>query len=161
MRSVRINGRFYPQVFGGTIPAGIWQRTMSEAMNGFPVVRFEKPGRVAIDGREVAVPDVRGLPQDIAESTLISAGFSVRKGGRVSAAPVPANAAAYTSPRAGSGLPVGATVTLFTSSGRRSTTESTAPRINRDRPAAPEGTVTAPERTAPEPKGRGNGRGRN
>ncbi|MBW3646185.1 MAG: transglycosylase domain-containing protein [Actinobacteria bacterium] len=163
MRSVRINGRFYPQVFGGTIPAGIWQKAMREAMNGFPVVGFPKPGREASDGKNVAVPDVRGLPQDVAESTLISAGFSVRKGGRVSAAPVPAGAAAYTSPRAGRTVTFGSSVTLFVSTGRRATTESPAPRTNRVRPAAPEGTATAPappESTAPEPKGRGNGRGK-
>jgi hypothetical protein len=62
----------------------------------------------------------------------------------------------------------GSSVTLFVSTGRRSTTESTAPRTNRDRPAAPEETAnapaprerTAPERKAPERKGRGNGRGK-
>ena len=164
MRSVRINGRFYPQVFGGTIPAGIWQKAMSAAMEGFPVVGFEKPARDAIEGREVAVPDVRGLPQDVAESTLISAGFGVRKGGRVSAAPVPAGAAAYTSPRAGRKVPFGTSVTLFISTGRKAAAGSTAP--SRDRPPARQEPVTPPGGTTPEkpatgPKGRGNGRGNN
>ncbi len=157
MRSVRINGRFYPQVFGGTIPATIWQRAMSEAMTGLPVVNFPKPGRAASDGKNVAVPDVRGLSQDEAEATLISAGFAVRKGGRVSAAPVPAGDAAYTSPRAGRSVPFGTSVTLFISTGRRAAASPPPP--SRDRSVAPDEPAVPPAGSVPgDTKPRGNGR---
>ncbi len=148
MRQVTINGRYYPQVYGGTIPATIWQRTMSAALKDAPVLDFEKPDRDSTDGKRVRVPDVRGLSIDAATAKLTDAGFSVRSGGRVSAAPVASGDVAYTSPRAGTTLTVGTSVTLYTSNGRRATTESTRPR----RSVAPK--VPAPARAparAPAP----------
>ena len=37
LRGVRIAGRFYPQVYGGTVPAPIWGRAMREIHEGVPV----------------------------------------------------------------------------------------------------------------------------
>ena len=165
MRQVRINGRYYPQVYGGTIPATIWQRTMSAALQGAPVIAFENPDKDATNGKKVEVPDVRGLPLDEAESTLVSAGFAVRNGGRVSAAPVPAGAAASTSPSAGSDLTVGATVTLFTSTGRRPAASSApsppkqSARPRRSRPSRPSEPSAPSAPSEPKPDGGGNPNG--
>ena len=168
MRRVSIGGRYYPQVYGGTIPATIWQQTMRTALRGQPVVRFARPDPDALGGKQVAVPDVRGLPMDVAESTLISAGFSVRAGGSVSAAPVPAGSAAYTSPRAGKTSTFGATVTLFESNGRQPETATPAPSASAT-PPAPKEPPTPKEPPAPQaPQGptpstdqKGNGGGGN
>ncbi len=118
MRQVTINGRYYKQVFGGSIPAPIWARTMRGALKDVPVVGFAQPDGSAAKGQEVDVPAVSGLPIAVAEEVLTKAGFSVRDGGRVSAAPIRRGSAAYTLPKAGATRPFGSTVTLFESNGK-------------------------------------------
>lgn len=118
MKGVQINGRYYRQVYGGTIPASIWQQTMSAALKGMPALKFAKPDRSTVNGTEIEVPDVQGLPYDVARQTLQDAGFGVRDGGRVSARPIPRGDVAYTSPRAGRTVQAGSTVTVYTSNGR-------------------------------------------
>ncbi len=152
MRRVRINDQYYPQVYGGTIPAAIWRTTMSAVLQGVPEKRFERPGRNAIEGQDVAVPDVAGLPLDVAEAQLIEAGFSVRDGGRVRAAPIPSGAAAYTSPRAGSTRSFGSTVTLYESNGRSRRAAAPAPTApTRAEPAVQQEPATAPAPPAARP----------
>ncbi|MBC7373014.1 MAG: transglycosylase domain-containing protein [Frankiales bacterium] len=147
MRNVTINGRYYSQVYGGTLPAPIWASTMRGALEGVPVVPFAEPDRSVALGQQVDVPDVSGLPIAVAEEKLIEAGFSVLDGGRVSAAPIERGSAAYTLPRAGAPRPFGSRVTLFESNGR---TRQAAP------PAAPTFATSVP--TAPQ-QGPGNGKG--
>ncbi|MCW2715252.1 MAG: Twin-arginine translocation pathway signal [Frankiales bacterium] len=163
MVNVRINGQRYSQVYGGTIPAVIFKQAMTGALKGVPVVPFTEPGEAAVRGRDIVVPDVRGMPLAEAEAMLIGAGFSVRNGGRVAAAPVPNGAAAYTSPRAGRPLGFGETVTLYSSSGRSASGGAPASPAPPSAPA-PEPAVE-PAALAPEPvaaarePGRGNGNG--
>ena len=38
LRGVRIDGRYYRQVYGGTLPAPVWGRIMTEVHEGAPVV---------------------------------------------------------------------------------------------------------------------------
>ena len=167
MKNVKINGQFYPQVFGGGIPSITFKQAMTGALKGVPPVDFTTPGTATVQGKDVIVPDVRGLPLPGAEALLIGAGFSVRNGGRVAAAPVPNGFAAYTSPRAGRTLGFGETVTLYSSSGRGSSGGATAP------PAPPDPGIQPPqEQPQPEPApnpgadpaapspGNGNGNGR-
>jgi membrane peptidoglycan carboxypeptidase len=142
MRNVRINGRYYRQVYGGTIPAKVWQQTMRVALEGVPADRFERSDREVELGQEVEVPDVRGMTYDEAREVLTSAGFGIRDGGRVSAAPIRRGIVAYTSPRAGSTVRTGARITIFTSNGREKVVEA---------PPAPEPAADKP--------GNGNGRG--
>ena len=163
MRFVRIGGDYYRQVYGGTIPATIFRRTMTAALDGQPVVGFERPDSGAIAGQDVEVPDVAGLPLDVAERTLIEAGFSVRDGGRVRAAPIEAGAAAYTSPRAGSSRSFGSRVTLYESNGRRRSSGPSPSAV----PAAPAvSTQQEPVAPAPAPDagpaqpGKGSGKGK-
>ena len=118
MRRATIGGRYYPQVYGGTIPAVIWRRTMQAAVADLPVEPFQRPDRSMTDGRQIAVPDVSGLPLAVAEQRLIEAGFAVRDGGKVPAAPIASGSAAYTAPRAGSTIAVGSTILLFESNGQ-------------------------------------------
>jgi membrane peptidoglycan carboxypeptidase len=61
MKRIRIGGRYYPQVYGGTLPASIWQRGMREAVQGTPVTDFARPNR---RDTRVPVPDVTGLPDE-------------------------------------------------------------------------------------------------
>ena len=139
MRNVRINGRFYKQVYGGTIPATIWRKTMLGALEGVPVQTFAARDPDVADGDKTAVPDVTGQRVDAARQTLIDAGFSVRVGDTVSTTKVAKGTVAYTSPRAGRQAATGATVTLYTSNGR-------APRR-----AAPKRTSAPKPASAPAP----------
>ena len=144
MKRIRIGGRYYPQVYGGTLPASIWQKAMREASRGMPVESFTSPR--ARDNR-IPVPDVTGMPQDVAEETLREAGFEVRSGGLVPVEGIEAGLAAYTSPSAGSPVDPGSTLVLYLSSG-------TAPTVEEPPPAAePEGDQPTPEPPAPAPPG--------
>jgi penicillin-binding protein 1A len=77
------------RVFGGTYPAEIWQRFMSQALTGRPTTEFQAPSttttslpfvsppstaRVSVP---TAVPAVVGLDVDEAIATLQAAGFRV------------------------------------------------------------------------------------
>ncbi len=158
MVNVRINGKSYRQVYGGTIPADIWQDAMSAALKGVPEVPFTKPGRATREGKDVVVPDVAGLPMDVAEILLVEAGLAVRAGGRVAAAPISSGDAAYTSPRAGTTLTYGATVTLFSSSGRSASAATTRAPSPAAQVTPPTSGFQAPEPVAPaqDPSSPGN-----
>lgn len=43
LTNVTVNGIYYPQVYGASIPAPIWGRTMSAALQGVPVQQFPAP----------------------------------------------------------------------------------------------------------------------
>jgi membrane peptidoglycan carboxypeptidase len=155
MQRVTINGAYYRQVYGGTLPASIWRQTMSTALDGMPVLSFQKADRDVVQGQEVEVPDVSGLPYDAALETLREAGLGVRDGGRVAAAPISRGDVAYTSPRAGRTVRTGSTVTVYTSNGRkRAARQTTAPA-----PAPVEETEQGEEEGGTA-AGRGNGRAR-
>ncbi len=113
MQDVRINGRFYNQVYGGTLPAAIFRDTMRPAHEGVEVRSFERRQRLSNSREDVRVPVVAGLPLDEAERVLIQAGLSVSDGGRVSGSGYSRGTAAYTVPRAGRRVDLGRTVTLF------------------------------------------------
>jgi membrane peptidoglycan carboxypeptidase len=143
LKRIRIGGRYYPQVYGGTLPASIWQRAMREAVRGTPVESFARP--TSRDNR-IAVPDVRGLPEDEAVAVLREAGFDVRSGGALPTEGLPAGAAAYTSPSAGSPLDPGETLTLYLSNGQ-------APAAEPETPPAEDEQAPAPAAPAEQPAG--------
>jgi membrane peptidoglycan carboxypeptidase len=170
LQNVRINGDFYKQVYGGTLPASIWRETMQEALRDVPVVEFAERDATTARGNRSVVPDVRGLTTEDARQTLRDAGFGVRIGDTVSAAPVPRGQVAYTSPRAGREASPGTTVTLFTSNGRaRPAPAPTRTSQQPSQPDQPDQPVLPPEpdsdAAAQQPargnngNGRGNGNG--
>lgn len=117
MRRVTINGRFYKQVYGGTIPAAIWRQTMLGALEGVPV---EPLPTVALPMGRVATtpaPDVTGLPISIAEDQLRALGYGVVTGAAVNAGPIPVGYVGQTVPAPGAPVVKGATITLLPSNG--------------------------------------------
>ena len=118
MKQVRINGNYYRQVYGGTVPAAVFRGTMRAALEGVEEKSFERPERFSDDRGQVEVPDVRGLRLEQAEQVLVETGLQVRDGGRVSGTGVDEGSAARTRPRAGRQVDVGDSVTLFESNGR-------------------------------------------
>ncbi|MFP5219063.1 MAG: penicillin-binding protein [Actinomycetes bacterium] len=163
LKYIRIGGRYYAQVYGGTLPAAIWQDVMADAMELFPVEGFLPPTE---DSDDLAVPDVRGLAASDARATLRAAGFSVSTGGRVPAAGVPEGSVAYTSPAAGTPVEAGSTVVLFLSNGgdeapAQQPVGDTAGGGGLDQPGAPpaDGTTTDPAPDAGDGPGNGQGQG--
>jgi beta-lactam-binding protein with PASTA domain len=167
MKRIRIGGRYYPQVYGGTLPASIWQRGMREAVQGTPVTDFARPNR---RDTRVPVPDVTGLPDEVARQELRDAGFDVRGGGSVPVAGVARGVAAYTSPTAGSPVDPGATITLYLSNGQTppppeaeeppAEEEPVAPAQPAQAPAAPARGETAAQGRGASPGNSGNAPGR-
>jgi penicillin-binding protein 1A len=84
------------KVFGGTYPAQIWQRFMSQTLAGRPTTPFQPATTTTTSlpyvapppttglGPPTAVPDVTGLPIEEAVAVLEAAGF------RIAPAPAPA-----------------------------------------------------------------------
>ncbi|MCU1588094.1 MAG: glycosyl transferase, family 51 [Frankiales bacterium] len=121
MRGVTINGRYYRQVFGGSLPAPIWQQVMRNALDGVPVVNFtggsiNGPTQVATG---VPLPVLLGLPLGVAASQLRDAGYAVEFGGAIPSL-YPAGTVAAVSP-SGSAAP-GSTVMLWPSNGHQPVT---------------------------------------
>jgi membrane peptidoglycan carboxypeptidase len=116
MRGVRINGRYYKAVYGGSLPAPIWRQVMLGALEGVPEEDFAAPTKLDSQTK-VAVPDVHGLPSDVAADQLRALGFGVTVA-IGPAAPVPAGIVVRTTPAAGTLVPAGSTVTLLVSNGQ-------------------------------------------
>ena len=156
MQRVRIGGRYYPQVYGGTLPASLWRQTMKEALKNLPESSFPTADRSSTSGNEVEIPDVSGMSYDEARQTLRELGFSVRDGGRVSAGPIPRGDVAYTSPRAGRIVKVGSRVRIFTSNGR---TAYVVPDDDEDEQTESASGSTSRSTTTTRKSSKGNGRG--
>lgn len=116
MRGVRINGRFYRAVYGGSLPAPIWRQLMIDALRGVPKQDFTGPTKVDT-GTLVPVPDVTGLALADAEQQLRDLGFGVTVAKAVNAGPIPLGAVAATRPTAGTPVAAGATVVVVPSNG--------------------------------------------
>ncbi|MCD0450654.1 transglycosylase domain-containing protein [Actinocorallia sp. API 0066] len=103
-------------IYGATIPGPVWQRTMTAALAGEPVLSFKAPVRDFGDVKEVPVPDVKGKPVEEAQAILREAGFNVR----VSPRPVRSGERRGTVARVSpSKAEPGTTVTIYVSGGRR------------------------------------------
>ncbi|MDP9436312.1 MAG: transglycosylase domain-containing protein [Actinomycetota bacterium] len=119
MRDVRIGGRYYRQVYGGTIPAAVFRETMRAALRDAPVVDFDAPPPSAEQGATGVVPDLRGQSLRSARDALRAAGFDPADGGFADADYVDPGTVAYTVPGRGDPAPQGSTVTIFRANGRR------------------------------------------
>lgn len=112
LRNVTIGGQSYRQVYGGTIPAPMWTRYMSQAVQRFEPQPFERPGPIP----RAQVPDLLATSSlEAAEELAISAGFRVRveevDDWR------PAGTFVRQTPAAGSRLALGSRITLEVSNG--------------------------------------------
>ena len=109
-------GNVVDPVFGGTIPADIWQMAMNAALAGKPVVAL--PGAVSsiANGKTSPVPSVVGDTLAEATSILEGSGFSVAQSDKPIDSDVPAGRVAAQDP-SGYG-PVGTVVTLTLSTGK-------------------------------------------
>lgn len=77
-----INGRFYPEVFGGAIAAPIWGNYMAPATADLEVKHFPRATEKMIYGERKSVPLVLGMSIDEAQEVITRAGFNVQVGDR-------------------------------------------------------------------------------
>lgn len=117
MQSVTINGKYYRQVYGGSIPASIFKALMLGALEGVPVENFAHADLATSQGQQLAVPDVSGQSVEDATAVLREAGFGVAVSPAINGLPVPAGAVSSTVPAAGTPAPPGSTVTIIPSNG--------------------------------------------
>lgn len=75
MRNVRIGGRYYERVYGGSIALPIWKRIMDDASAGLEQVSFTRPSSAIVEGRAVEIPNVQGRSLNEARRLLAQAGF--------------------------------------------------------------------------------------
>jgi membrane peptidoglycan carboxypeptidase len=151
MQRVTINGRYHRYVYGGAIPAPIWQQYMTAAHAGMPVVGFPEPESRLLYGDRRAVPYVVGQSLASARAELEAAGFTVSVGS-AEYARRPAGTVARTSPPAGSLRTVGSVVVVYPSAGRA---PAPPPQPAPEPPAAEPAPAPAPEPAQPAPPAEG------
>ncbi|MFA1541201.1 penicillin-binding protein [Actinomadura monticuli] len=120
MDSLCMDGTCYGSVFGATIPAPIWQQSMSGALLGTAATPFQRPPSHYFSkgsGEDRAkVPDVRGMKLREAVARLRAAGFTTNVGAPVESRRYDKGTVAEMSPGPGSAEP-GTTITLRVSEG--------------------------------------------
>ncbi|RSN70137.1 MULTISPECIES: transglycosylase domain-containing protein [Actinomadura] len=102
-------------VYGADTPGAIWQRSMSEALQGEPAPGFSTPSRHF--GDTTQVPNVANQPLNNARKALEDAGFKVQIAPATSDRP--RNTVVSSSPAADTEAAPGSTVILYVSNGRR------------------------------------------
>jgi membrane peptidoglycan carboxypeptidase len=117
MVKVTINGHYYKQVYGGTIPAAIWKQAMLGALEGVPTETFTPVSLPAASAPSAVLPDVRGLTIQTATDQLVALGYGVAVGAPVNAGPIPSGAVGNTVPAPGAKVAKGSQVTLLPSNG--------------------------------------------
>jgi membrane peptidoglycan carboxypeptidase len=153
LQRITINGRYYKQVYGGSLPAPIWREVMSTALAGTPVRNFADADLAVSKGELKAVPDVRGLSFEAARTVLTEAGFSVSNGGEVAGAPVPSGLVSSTNPRAGTSVRAGTSITVYISNGKAPVVATSEPG-----PSGPPPTAKPTEKPSPTPRPTKKGR---
>lgn len=123
VQDMRINGRYYRNVFGSSIAAPTWKRFMVRAHEGLPVVQFADVDDRLVFGERSGVPQVAGQSVEQATSTLERRGFAVRVG-TPRASDYPVGSIAASEPAAGTRVSPGTTVWIYPSTGPAATTTS-------------------------------------
>ena len=117
MENLTINGQYYRQVFGSTLPGPIWKQAMSGALAGSPPAPWPSLDPRQVAGVPVKVPQIYGLQPIDAVSRLAEVGLV----GQVDDQPINSNAplgtVAGSSPRSGASAVSGDTITILLSNG--------------------------------------------
>jgi membrane peptidoglycan carboxypeptidase len=68
LKDITINGNYYKQVYGGTLPGPIWRESMLAASANLPIVNFDLRTQFTV------APYVAPVPQDLSEEIFIPEG---------------------------------------------------------------------------------------
>jgi membrane peptidoglycan carboxypeptidase len=114
MKNLNLGGRFYGQIFGGTIAAPLWGEIMNSAMKGLPFRDFSGPSDKILNGDMLDIPNVTGRTVDEAKAILKAAGFEATVVGETTSN-IPRGLVVATDPS--KKAPKGTTIGLILSSG--------------------------------------------
>jgi 1A family penicillin-binding protein len=134
-----------PRVFGGSLPAQIWNIYMRAAHEGLAVEQFPKPPPPPI----ASVPSVVGTALADAAATLGEAGFSARPENVRS--PSPAGTVIGQDPPPGSQADRGSNVTLFVSDGQGAAQQPAQPSPSESPSPPPEPSTSPSASPSPSP----------
>ena len=76
---IRINGKYYPILFGSTVTAPTWKTFMDKALKGEDILQFPKVSNDILYGVPREVPNVVGMTEAEAKDALNTAGFRYAK----------------------------------------------------------------------------------
>ena len=117
LNGMRLGGRSYGSVYGGTISAPIWKQFMKGAHADLPVESFGSPSEKIVNGEFFGVPSVENLTAQAAQDAVTAAGLAPSLSATVVPSALPAGTAVSSAPGAGSRVPPGTTITINLSSG--------------------------------------------
>jgi len=117
MKDVTINGTYYNQVFGGTLPGPIWRDSMKAALAGQPPLAFSLETGIGSSVSNLPkVPNLTGLDLVAAEETLFAENYELGGVTEIDA-PAPAGEVVGQSPAAGMRMAPGTQVSVSISTG--------------------------------------------
>jgi membrane peptidoglycan carboxypeptidase len=129
LRDVRAYGQTFGTVYGRSIAGPIWHSLMTALSQSLPIEAFPSPATTALTGLTPPVPDVVGLPRDVAITSLLLAGYRVTldPDNAPPDADEPSGQVAGQTPPGGAATPYGALVTLTLSAGSDTSVAIPAP----------------------------------
>jgi membrane peptidoglycan carboxypeptidase len=119
LTNITINGTYYPEVFGKSIPGPIWKSIMDSILAGRKAPEFVPPDPKIIKGIQVKVPDLTNKTQAEAKVILDKLGLTFTVDPTfINVDPVQYGHIAKSDPPAGTSVGIGSEVTLFLSTGK-------------------------------------------
>lgn len=116
---ITLGGQSYGLVQGAVLAAPIWKQTFETALEGVPIEPLPgEPASTFVTGKQQTVPDVSGLSAKDAQAALRQSGLDSTVSPSQVASYLPAGTVAYTSPAAGTSVPVHSSVVIYLSNGR-------------------------------------------
>ncbi|MCB2413212.1 transglycosylase domain-containing protein [Demequina sp. TTPB684] len=117
LQGISINGsRVRAAWYGGDVSGPIWQDFMATALEPYPVVGLPTASDVIVNGAQLRVPMVVGLPEKEAQWAINDAGFQYNKSTEFVYQPgVPAGQIVQQQPEADATMRAGGTVTYYMS----------------------------------------------
>ncbi|MDM7829785.1 penicillin-binding protein [Cellulomonas edaphi] len=150
---ITLNGQFISRMYGSTVAAPTWKRTMDAIMKGKDDPGFDAAGNDEIYGKRVYVPYVVGRAQGDAEAILRGAGFRVNVDSQQVASDKPKGTVAEQTPSGSA--PENSVITLRISDGSK----VAPPDSGNDNKGGNDGGDKGGDTSKPGP-GKGGGKGR-
>ncbi len=112
LRKITLHGKK-----GSTVRHEIWRAIMKTADKTYKGIAFDEPPQSMIDAASVIIPKVAGLVPDAANQSLAAVNLNVKIMVNQVGSTMPAGTVAYTSPKAGTSVPIGTQIKVYVSKG--------------------------------------------
>jgi membrane peptidoglycan carboxypeptidase len=112
LRKIQLHG-----AKGSTVRHDIWRTIMKSADKAYPGIAFDPPPQEMVDATMKEVPTVTGQVPDVASQNILGTELNVKVMVSLVGSTQPAGTVAYTSPKAGSVIPIGSMIKVFISKG--------------------------------------------